>query len=110
MITFESDYTNGVCPEILARLVETNDEQQVGYLQDDYCKSACRKIAQACGHEDAQIYLTVGGTQANALVIGACLKDYQGVVAAKTGHISLHEGGAIEFTGHKVIELGHTLG
>ena len=110
MITFESDYTNGACPQIIERLTETNHEQQVGYLQDDYCRSARRKIAEACGHEDAQIYLAVGGTQTNALVIGSSLKDYQGVIAAKTGHISLHEGGAIEFTGHKVIELGHTLG
>lgn len=107
MVTFESDYTNGACKEIMERLAETNDDRQTGYMHDDYCESARKKIAEACGDPDAFVYFAVGGTQANALVTGSVLKDYQGVMAAKTGHISLHEGGAIEFTGHKVIELGH---
>ena len=110
MISFESDYTNGAHPEVLRRLVESNSETLSGYMTDDYCLSAKEKIASACGCPGAQIYFTVGGTQTNALVIGSCLKDYQAVVAPKTGHISLHEGGAIEFTGHKVIELEAHLG
>lgn len=110
MISFESDYTNGAHPEVLRRLVESNSETLSGYMTDDYCLSAKKKIADACGGRDVQIYFTVGGTQTNALVIGSCLKDYQAVVAAKTGHISLHEGGAIEFTGHKIIELDEQLG
>lgn len=105
MISFESDYNNGACPEVLARLTETNGEVQTGYLQDDYCKAAEKKIAEACGRAGLQIYFAVGGTQANALVIGSMLKNYECVMAAATGHISLHEGGAIEFTGHKVWEL-----
>ena len=110
MISFESDYTTGACPEIIKALTESNLEPETGYLEDRFCKSAARKIADACGDPDAQIYFVVGGTQANSLVIGASLKDYQGVIAANTGHIALHEGGAIEYTGHKVIGLGHELG
>ena len=106
MISFESDYNNGACPQVLEKLIATNGEVQSGYLTDDYCRSAREKISEACGAKDAQIYFAVGGTQANALVIGSMLKNFECVMAAKTGHISLHEGGAIEFTGHKVQELG----
>ena len=105
MISFESDYINGACPEVLAKLMSTNGETHTGYMCDDLCASARAKIRKACGREDLDIYFAVGGTQANALVIGTTLENYQGVIAAKTGHVSLHEGGAIEFTGHKVIEL-----
>jgi len=105
MISFESDYNNGACPRVLDALIRTNGEIQTGYLQDDYCVSARAKIAEACGDRDAQIYFAVGGTQTNALVIGTMLRDYECVLAPDTGHISLHEGGAIEFTGHKVQTL-----
>ena len=105
MISFESDYINGACPEVLDKLISTNGETHTGYMCDDLCASARKKIRKACGREDLDIYFAVGGTQANALVIGTTLENYQGVIAAKTGHVSLHEGGAIEFTGHKVIEL-----
>lgn len=110
MVSFESDYNNGACKEVLSALCATNGETHTGYMCDDLCKTAREKILKACGREDAKVYFAVGGTQANALVIGTVLKDYQGVMAAKTGHISLHEGGAIEFTGHKVIELSHKEG
>ena len=110
MVSFESDYNNGACPQVLKALTETNGEQLPGYLCDRLCKDAAEKIKKAAGVPKAEVYFTVGGTQANALVIGTALKDYQAVVAAKTGHISLHEGGAIEFTGHKVIELSQKLG
>jgi len=102
MISFESDYNNGACPQVLDALVCTNGEIQTGYLQDDYCKSAAGKISEACGVKDAQVYFAVGGTQTNALVIGSMLKNYECVLAPDTGHISLHEGGAIEYSGHKV--------
>ena len=110
MVSFESDYNNGACPEVLKALAETNGEQLSGYLCDRLCKEAAEKIKAACGAPKADVYFTVGGTQANALVIGTVLEDFEGVMAAKTGHISLHEGGAIEFTGHKVIELDQAMG
>ena len=110
MISFESDYINGACPEVLSRLLETNGEVHTGYECDGLCASAREKIRKACGNEDLDIYFAVGGTQANALVIGSVLENYQGVIAPKTGHISLHEGGAIEFGGHKVIEIGQKAG
>jgi len=105
MVSFESDYNNGACPQVLEKLLKSNADVLSGYLTDDYCESARKKIAEACGAGDAQVYFAVGGTQANALVIGSMLKNYECVMAARTGHISLHEGGAIEFTGHKVTEL-----
>lgn len=108
MITFESDYTTGAHPEILKRLAETNLEQVSGYGKDRFTESAVQKIREACSCPDAQIYLTAGGTQANQLVISTMLKGYEGVVAAETGHVSLHEAGAIEYSGHKVITIpGH---
>lgn len=105
MISFESDYIAGAHPQILKRLAETNYECLSGYGTDPYCERAREKIRRACGCEDAQVEFLVGGTQANALVISTMLKDYEGVVAAATGHISTHEAGAVEFTGHKVLEL-----
>ena len=105
MISFESDYINGACENVLNRIIETNAETHTGYMCDDLCASAREKIKKACGTEDIDIYFAVGGTQANALVTGSVLSNCEGVIAADTGHISLHEGGAIEFTGHKVIEL-----
>lgn len=105
MISFESDYIAGAHPQILKRLAETNYECLSGYGTDPYCERAREKIRRACGCEDAQVEFVVGGTQANALVISTMLKDYEGVIAAATGHISTHEAGAVEFTGHKVLEL-----
>ena len=108
MLTFESDYTTGAHPEILKRLTETNLEQVSGYGKDRFTESAVKKMREACGCPEAQIYLTAGGTQANQLVISTMLKGYEGVVAAETGHVSLHEAGAIEYSGHKVLTVpGH---
>ena len=76
-----------------------------GYGTDKYCERAKAKIQQACGCEQAQVEFLVGGTQTNAVVISTLLKDYEGVIAAKTGHISTHEAGAVEQTGHEVLEL-----
>ena len=109
MISFENDYIQGAHPEILGRLAETNLEPLSGYGSDSYCESARRKIRKACGCENAEVHFLVGGTQTNAVVIDAMLKGYEGVVAADSGHIAVHEAGAVEFTGHKVLTVpGHT--
>ena len=105
MLSFESDYTEGAHEKILQRLIETNMEQLSGYGNDKYNESAKEKIKAACQCPDADIYFLVGGTQTNAVVIDTVLAMYEGVVAAKTGHVSVHEAGAIEYTGHKVLEL-----
>ena len=105
MISFENDYIQGAHPEILRRLTETNMEPLSGYGSDPYCESARKKIRRACGCENAEVYFLVGGTQTNAVVIDAMTKGYEGVVAADSGHIAIHEAGAVEFTGHKVLTV-----
>ena len=105
MISFESDHTTGAHPEILRKLTETNMEMMSGYGSDRYCISAREKIRAACGSQEADVQFLTGGTQTNALVISMMLKDYEGVIAAQTGHINVHEAGAIENTGHKVMTL-----
>lgn len=105
MLNFESDYIQGAHPKVLQRLVETNMEALSGYGADAYCDSAKKKIAEACGIPDADIALLVGGTQTNQIVIDTTLKPFEGVVTAKTGHVAIHEAGAIEYTGHKVLEI-----
>ncbi len=105
MVSFESDYIAGAHPEVLRKLAETNLESLPGYGSDRYCESAKEKIRKAVGLEDAQVEFIAGGTQTNAVVISTMLRDWEGVVAAKTGHISAHEAGAIEYAGHEVLEL-----
>lgn len=105
MIQFQCDYSEGAHPRILERLMQTNFEQTVGYGEDHYCDMARRIIRKACGRPDADVHFLVGGTQANATVISSVLKPYQGVVCAETGHINVHETGAIEHGGHKVLAL-----
>lgn len=105
MVSFESDYIAGAHPELLKRLIETNFEALPGYGMDKYTASAKEKIKAACGCPEAEIEFLAGGTQTNAIVISTMLRDYEGVIAADSGHVSVHEAGAIEFTGHKVIEL-----
>lgn len=105
MLSFESDYTIGTHQKILDRMQEMNLKQQKGYGRDALCESAKEKIRTACQCPDAQIQFLVGGTQTNSIVIATMLARYEGVVAAKTGHVSVHEAGAIEYTGHKVIEI-----
>ena len=103
MILFRCDYAEGAHPEILKRLTETNFEQLDGYGCDPYTESAKRKILEACGCPGGEVFLLVGGTQTNATVIAALLRDYEGAVAVQTGHINVHEAGAVEYTGHKVM-------
>lgn len=105
MISFESDYNNGCHEAILKRLTETNDDCATGYGLDDYCTAAKEKIRTACGKPEADVFFLVGGTQTNATVIDAMLQSYQGVLSVETGHINVHESGAIEFGGHKVLAL-----
>ena len=105
MLSFESDYIAGAHPEILRRLAETNLESLSGYGTDRYCERAKEKIRKACGLKDAQVELLTGGTQTNAIVISSMLKDHEGVIAAETGHVNVHEAGAIEYTGHKVLAI-----
>ncbi len=105
MISFESDYIAGAHPTVLRRLLETNLEPLTGYGLDEYCVRAREKIREACACPHADVHFLVGGTQTNSTVIAAVLGNCEGVIAAKTGHVSLHEAGAVEYTGHKVLEL-----
>ncbi len=105
MIQFQCDYNEGAHPRILERLIRTNMEQTVGYGEDHYCESGRNLIKEACGRQDADVHFLTGGTQANATVISSVLKPYQGVVCAHTGHINVHETGAIEHGGHKVLAV-----
>ena len=105
MVSFECDYIAGAHPEILKRLEETNLEPLPGYGMDHYTESAKEKIRAACGCPDADVEFLVGGTQTNAVVISTMLRDWEGVIAADSGHVSVHESGAVEFTGHKVLQI-----
>lgn len=109
-LQFASDYMEGTHPDILEKLTETNFLKTEGYGTDDFSKSAREKIRKACECPEAEVYFLVGGTQTNATVIDAVLKSYQGVVCAETGHISTHEAGAIEMSGHKVLPLAQKCG
>jgi len=105
MIRFQCDYAEGAHPAILEKLVETNFDQTVGYGLDPYCESAREKIRKACNQPEADVHFLVGGTQANFTVISSILRPHQGALSANTGHINVHETGAIEATGHKVLPL-----
>ena len=105
MLYFENDYSEGAHEIVLEALVKTNYEKLSGYGTDDYCEKAKAKIKAACQCDTAEVHLLVGGTQTNQVVIDTVLEAYEGVVAAQTGHVSVHEAGAIEFTGHKVLTV-----
>ena len=108
MISFENDYNNGAHPRVLQRLMETNDERTLPYGFDRFSEDAKAKIKAACEDDDAVIFFLAGGTQTNATVIDSFLYQYEGVIALDTGHINVHEAGAIEFTEHKIINIpGH---
>ena len=105
MIRFNCDYLEGAHPKILEKLVETNFVQTLGYGEDEFCQRAREVVKEKCGAPDAYVQFLVGGTQTNTTVIASILKPYQGVLSAHTGHINVHETGAIEATGHKVLAL-----
>lgn len=100
---FASDYMEGAHPQVLDAIVRTNSLSTVGYGEDNFCKRAEQEILAACNCSDGEVHFLIGGTQANAVVIDALLRPYQGVIAAASGHVSVHEAGAIEYGGHKVL-------
>lgn len=102
MYSFRNDYSEGAHPKVLQALTDTNLEQTVGYGMDPRCQSAAALIRDLCKAPNADIHFLVGGTQANLVVIDAFLQSYEAVIAAHTGHVNVHETGAIEATGHKV--------
>ena len=105
MIYFNNDYSEGCHSAILEKLMATNMEQTPGYGMDDHCAAAAATIRKLCGRDDLSVHFLVGGTQANLTVIDASLRPHQAVVGALTAHINVHETGAVEATGHKVIAL-----
>ena len=108
MLCFLSDYTEGAHPKVLAHLMERNLVSLPGYGEDADTEAAKEKIRRECGRDDLQICFLTGGTQTNRIAISSMLKSYEGVVCCETGHIAVHESGAIESSGHKVIALpGH---
>ncbi len=102
---FSSDYMEGAHPKLMERLMETNLEKTAGYGTDPFCEAAGEKIREACNAPEADVFFLAGGTQTNRVVIDCLLMPYQGVMAAETGHISVHEAGAIEQGGHKVLQI-----
>lgn len=107
MIYFNNDYSEGCHEKVLSRLVETNMAQSLGYGEDEYCAAAAAKIRAKCGREDVAVHFLVGGTQANLTVIDAALRPHQGALGPDTAHINVHETGAVEATGHKVLWVPH---
>ena len=105
MISFESDYILGAHEKVLEAIIKTNNERLSGYGNDVHTANAKRLIKEACDAPESEVYFLTGGTQANKTIIATMLKPFEGVIAPTTGHVSLHEVGAIEYTGHKVIEL-----
>lgn len=105
MIYFDSDYMAGAHPKVMERLLETNHLSTIGYGCDEYTKHAAELIRNACGQPNARVYFLVGGTQTNATIIDGLLSRHQGVLAAESAHINVHEAGAIEATGHKILTL-----
>ena len=102
MYSFRNDYSEGAHPQVLQALADTNGVQTVGYGVDPYCQAAADTIRRLCAVPDAAVHFLVGGTQVNLVTIDAFLQSYEAVIAAQTGHVSTHETGAIEATGHKV--------
>lgn len=105
MYYFTSDYTEGCTPEILEALAATNFEQTGGYGIDPYCETAALLIKKECGRSDIDVHFMTGGTQTNLTIICAALRPFHGVYGTVQSHINTHEAGAIERTGHKVIDL-----
>ena len=105
MISFECDYNNGAHPKVLENLMKYNGANPTPYGFDEFSDRAKERIREAIGMPDAQIFFLTGGTQTNATTIDSMLYQYEGVICADTGHINVHEAGAVEFTEHKIITL-----
>lgn len=110
MYNFKNDYSEGAHPNILNKLVETNLLQQSGYGEDAYSIAAKERLKQQLNNPEAAIYFVSGGTQTNLLVISTLLNLHEAVISAETGHIFVHETGAIEAVGHRVITVTTTDG
>lgn len=105
MIYFNNDYSEGCHSKVLDKLICTNMEQTPGYGEDVYCKKAADHIRRICENDALSVHFLVGGTQTNMTVIAAALRPHQGVICAESGHIHVHETGAVEATGHKILSL-----
>ena len=105
MISFENDYLEGAHPKVLQRFIDTNYIQASGYGDDQFSKQAADHIRKTIQCPEATVRFLVGGTQTNQVVINTVLEPYEGVISADTGHVAVHEGGAIEFSGHKVLAV-----
>lgn len=103
MYSFRNDYSEGAYPEILKRLSEENKKQHLGYGEDEICKEAKKRVHQKLKNDECDIHFLVGGTQTNLTVISSALRPFEAVITVDSGHINVHETGAIEATGHKVI-------
>ena len=110
MIYFHNDYSEGCHQRVLDRLIATNFEQTVGYGEDTYCALAADQIRKLCGDDNLAVHFLVGGTQANLTVIAASLRPHQAAIGPVSAHINVHETGAIEATGHKVLSVPSTDG
>lgn len=110
MISFECDYNNGAHPKVLENLVRNNDAKPMPYGFDEFSERAKARICKACGLPDAEVFFLTGGTQTNATTIDSMLYQYEGVICADSGHINVHEAGAVEFTEHKIITLPNNNG
>lgn len=108
MIYLNCDYSEGGHPRIMDALMRTNMEQTVGYGQDEHCRHAAELIRKRIGRDDADIHFLVGGTQTNFTMIAAALRTHEAVISPARGHICVHETGAVEATGHKVIHIPAT--
>ena len=108
--SFKNDYSEGAHPQILNQILKINAEQNIGYGQDQYSELAKELIKNIIAKKDAAIHFLVGGTQTNLTVMAAFLRPYEAVIAPHTGHILVHETGAIESTGHKIISVATTEG
>ncbi|NLJ90126.1 MAG: aminotransferase class V-fold PLP-dependent enzyme [Clostridiales bacterium] len=105
MYSFNNDYSEGAHPKILDRMIKANFEQNTGYTKDIHCMNAAKYIKELIDRKDVDIHFIPGGTQTNLLMISASLRPHQCVISADTGHINVHETGAIEATGHKVVAV-----
>ena len=105
MIRLNNDYNEIACSEVMAALQETTPCSYPGYGTDEWCQKAAQAILAQLGGKDAEVQCMIGGTQANATLIGAALRPWQSVISADCGHIFAHEAGSIEYTGHKILAL-----
>lgn len=110
MYSFLNDYSEGAHPQVLQALNDTNVQQTVGYGMDEYCEKAKEVIYKRIQNQNVDVHFLVGGTQTNLIFISHALKDYQAVIACDEGHINVHETGAVEATGHKVLTQPHVHG